>query len=350
MRYLVLRNAIIFGSENYSPVDILIKNGKIVDIAPKILRPNTDSQIFDVEGKYIIPSFIDACSMFNTYSHDNLNNYIEMDIIKGISSWIAQESIQNIINSKIEATQSILNYGYHFTLKNLRINDTSHIRQLKTLYGIPTIFFQCKIDDINEFPKYIEIAQHYDLMLIINLASETIADMETMSTIINKLKSARCITMISNIRYKEEYEIIRNAANDNFHLHFNIADSESAALTDIGHDIINILLNNERASVMFKEYNIIQAFPNVLSKLISLDTEHILKQQQIKDYIVDRPSSILGLRPEKSNIALGCDGDLCVFDEKNNQIDALIINGKVIFDKNTEFSTVKGDFLFRRIL
>jgi len=58
---LLIQNGTLYTMESKSPVqaDLLIHNGKIAKVAPRI-TPDTNTEIIDVQGMQVYPGFIDA--------------------------------------------------------------------------------------------------------------------------------------------------------------------------------------------------------------------------------------------------------------------------------------------------
>lgn len=148
---LAIVNGKIYLNGGFLKGNLYIKDGIISSISQDVLEAK---QIYDAEGNYVLPGFIDPHVHFNlrvgggrassddfhngsiTAAHGGITTYIDfLDPVKNIS-----ELRRAYSKRMLDARDSVIDYGFHSTIANFQEEEKGFIKEIKDL-GMCSIKF-----------------------------------------------------------------------------------------------------------------------------------------------------------------------------------------------------------------
>jgi len=138
----IIKNGLIVTGDQVFPGDLLIKNGKVVEIGTGFTKISKD--ILDAKGKYVLPGGIDAAvhfnqDRFNTTTTDDFESGTKAAAMGGTTTVLSYALSQKSYYKKgLEAWlrksegKSAVDYGFHLVLTNYNersLNDIPAIMQ-----------------------------------------------------------------------------------------------------------------------------------------------------------------------------------------------------------------------------
>lgn len=147
----IIHNGIVVDSEKLSPLDILIEDGKITKLLPRVDKAELEAdEIIDAKGMYILPGLIDAhlhpvyADRIDTISKASLRSGITCLIpyIGAVSAWGQNSGLKEAILSYIEEGEknSVLDFSIHCTLTQNSIQEAK--TAISELFDLGVISFK----------------------------------------------------------------------------------------------------------------------------------------------------------------------------------------------------------------
>lgn len=207
---MLLINAKVLGKEGLQ--QILIKNGKIVEIEPEITA-NRDSE-FDCKGNYVVPGMIDLHVHMRTPGFTHKEDFVtgsKACARGGITTFIDMPNTNPMtidsfglkVKRELAAENSIVNYGFHFGGSS-----DDNAEEIKKAEGV----LSTKIF-LNESTgkMLIEEDNVVDRLVGASRAFTVHAEGDKVATAIEIAKRNNKMVYLAHISQKSEIEVIREA-------------------------------------------------------------------------------------------------------------------------------------------
>lgn len=358
MRYFLIKNCKIANRQETN-LDILIAKNKIIAIGNGIARPSVDTNIFDAQGYLVTPGFIDICSPFLSLNNtEEIRRLIHDDVAGGYTTWIGFESATKMTQTLSRLGKQelrTLNYSLHFDADQFKHGDLNKMKSLSATYGLPSMRYT--ISDLqtaqnDRIDLYLATAAKNKMLLIFSLSHNgNIAEIPSaLELICKKINNTKCKTLFANVRYVEEIEMINRLRTDN-------DTYAQICLAPHIHPIGNLNPIDDRLmGTMLRENKWICAdiiipdmpAPQRIAQSFDICKKYNITEEEITEYMTTRKCRIVGLTPEKGQIIVGGDADICII--KNGKIRAVVQNGKLTYDNGIIHENISGLQAFRRII
>lgn len=387
MRYQIIRNCRIAGQDEDSVRDILIINNKIVHIGEHLLPPSIDTEVYDANGKFALPTSVDTASPFGSLDIDSLDDLVTDCLASGITTWLADEvttSIPSEMKRSASLASFLANYGFHFRLESLRFFDSSKVESTALTYGITTAYAKLSTASptrFDRFDQYLELAQRHGLTIVFDIVDSGNTDehMYAFSTFAEKLTAEFVGKIIfTNVRYDEEMKILANLRQhiDVYAgLTFDPLSDDLSSLSEFtAASVAAHLRYNDwcyataRTNCDTAEYRKFVTY-NRLPIIAAMPDGDPLSPKELAEMTSTRQCCIFDLAPEKGRIAIGADADICIWDNSAvhqeiislpngrartvklcGQIDAVFLNGQMAYNVDGSNGKTEGMPVYRRIL
>jgi dihydroorotase len=142
-RKILIKNARLVNEGHTTESDIYIEEGRIVKIAPNLSQRDSDTQIIDAAGSYVLPGIIDDQVHFRepglTHKGD-IYSESRAAIAGGITSFIEQPNTKPAATSiekleakyRIASEKSFANYAFNIGGTN---DNLEELKKVESLYG-----------------------------------------------------------------------------------------------------------------------------------------------------------------------------------------------------------------------
>ncbi|WP_282037155.1 amidohydrolase family protein [Saccharicrinis aurantiacus] len=238
MNYLLLKNGFVVSPHSIKKEDILVGGNKILEIAPNLKRPTSETPVIDASDKYIMPGIIDINRSFLEFikcqsDTEEILRLNQAQMYNGTTMMIdsiednpKKDYQKNIEAAKKRGSQNSIDFSFHLKFNKLKnittdIIDNSYLHEgissltinIGSLYAVSEEVIQNILSGI----------LNNDLLLVCDLSinhnkeeksSElystiTIEDhFQTLNMLINVGVSYGCSIMFTNILFVEEYNLI----------------------------------------------------------------------------------------------------------------------------------------------
>lgn len=372
MRYFLIKDCRIAGQSDKKR-DILIANDKIIAIGNGLARPTIDTEEIDANENLVIPGLVKIDSHFTEInSRDEMMSAVEEDIRTGHTTWIAPAptaDMADMLTKYAFQMVSTLNYSLQFSVDHFKHGDLNKIRTMASLNGMPTMHYTLvtpQAADNERLEMYIDTADKNGLAIMIEVVKgceNADTHLSALDSICRKLDNTQCRVFFINIRYKEEIEIFNRLRETNKNITaqicFNPMQTGNGGLSEFSaEEFMNLLRRNDwlcgnvvvpdmpmpKGEVKVEEGEVIGDFV----------TKTGMTEVEASEYFTTRPCRILGMTPEKGQIKVGSDADLCIIDNskpRGQNIMAVIMSGRAVFRDNEIIrNNIKGQQAFRRFV
>lgn len=377
-------------------MDILIANNKIVDIGKNFSRPTIDCEEIDANGRLVVPGFVDVCSSFiNTAYNERLAAKVYEDISAGFTTWIGDEDPSDAIERLEQLSHQdphTLNYGLHFNINAFHHGDLNKIKNNAEISGMPTLHYLMKEpkDAFNDrLDLYLATAAKNNMLVMveINMHCHVEEHLRAINHFCRKIDGTGCRVMFVNVRFTEEFDVIsksRGGNNDVYvHLLYSPMEQIVPGLTTIDHNTFvellrqNIWISGDIADLpgggeaSYETVGEREKFSRKhrVAILGSLCQKERLTIEEMVEYVTERKCKLLGMWPEKGQVAVGADADLCLVNdnikqlislesgedkmmvELHNNVEIVIMSGSIVYDNGElKLNNIQGKQVFRRFV
>ncbi len=360
MKYFLIKNCKIIERQEQL-LDILIANNKIIAIGRLIARPSVDTPIFDAKGKLAVPGFVNICSPFLSLNNtEDIRRLIHEDVAGGFTTWVGFESASQM-NTTLQRLNKqelrTLNYSLHFDADQFKHGDINKMKTLSSLQGLPSMRYTLSsltAAHNDRLDIYLTIAAQNNMLIMFALTDFDVAaeKIEAIETICNKINKIKCRTLFTNVKYNEEIDIISKLRCDNdtyAQICYTIpTDTQNNnGLTPIAEtQLITLLRKNEWICA-----DIIMPNTPTNERIIhsyEICSRNNINEDELIQFMTTRKCKIIGLTPEKGQIKVGSDADICIISK--GQIAAVVQNGRITYDNGIQHENISGRQVFRRLI
>lgn len=394
MRYVLIKRCRIVGVMEKN-MDILIANNKIVEIGKNISRPTIDCEEIDAEGRMAVPGFVDICSSFiNTVYNEKLAAKVYEDLSAGFTTWIGDVSPSNAVERLAQLSfqdPHTLNFSLHYNINAFHHGDLNKIKNTSEINGMPTLHYlmdEPKAAFNDRLDLYLATAAKNNMLLMveINMHCHIEEHIRALNHFCKRIDGTGCRVMFVNVRYSEEFDVISKARGNNdvyVHLLYSPIIRNNYGLTEIEHNVFVELLRQNtwisgdiddlpgEGETSYDGSGVREKFSRKhrVAVLGSLCEKDKLTVEEMVEYMTERKCRLLGLWPEKGQIAVGSDADICLVNdnkhdmislesggekvvlELHNSVDYVLMSGRIVYDKGElRLNNIQGKQVFRRYI
>jgi len=358
MRYFLIKNCKLVERQNQIN-DILIANNKIIAIGNEFIRPTIGTETIDANGHLAIPGLINICSNFLSLKDtEELRRQIHNDVAAGFTTWIGfenasqmNETLQRLNKQELRT----LNYSVHFDADQFKHGDLNKMKALSTIHGIPSMRYT--INEETAYSDRIEIylttAAKNGMLIIFDISSNqtTKERIDELKIICEKISNVKCKTLFTNILSIEEVDIISQLrttctayAQISVPPIANVSDNN---FTPITQQYMGTLLRENdwicadiKATANTKREQVVQIF--------DLCKRNNISEEEMIEFFIRRKCKFAGLSPEKGEIKIGSDADICIIN--NGVIEQVVQNGFLTYNNGIIHNNISGKQIYRRIM
>jgi dihydropyrimidinase len=345
MRYILLQNGLIVQPHRVLRGDILIGNNRIMQIGQHLLEPNPETEVIDVQQKYILPGLIHFRSPFlkNDENSPVSTIYIAlshgstflMDVLKITKLDSFKETIEKARNN---SQPIITDFSLHIdasSANTLNAEELNHcfIKEGATSFTLKWKHIHQLID--GKLKHLLGFIASNKLLLICETgtikSSTLIGNSDFFASYLKLLNSALQVlreegaqVLITDVASKEELDLIfnNNASADNIFAAINLIDTSAGipgALTkeqllELGKHP-NIVLDPPLLQPPGESHHFIE------NKTMYSFLQHITGGESVKqkslvtlcNMYATRPAKLLGVYPQKGSLEPGSDADLIIW-------------------------------------
>ena len=172
MHYLLIRNAKLAElPPEQSLTSILVCGGRIVGIGQNIQHPLTDTDTVDAAGRYVIPALLGLSRP--------RPQRVDPDVIQELNFENATAGIVTIMTVSADVEDNIaemeslpaplLNYAFHFPLRQVVLDDARKLRRIMLIHGVATAilrFGEERKAEVSTLEPNISAARELGLMVL----------------------------------------------------------------------------------------------------------------------------------------------------------------------------------------
>ncbi|WP_139470883.1 metal-dependent hydrolase [Campylobacter armoricus] len=369
---MIIKNAKIYGEQK---LDLKIEDGKITQIANDL---NDDEQIIDIEGKTLLPSFIDlnVSLLDNEFSIDKLYNLEKACLRGGVGTIVLKDSLEantqgyalyfdklksldiNILPTinVLDKTGKLKNIATLIDLgaEGLELSSTlgaNYLRQCMQYASMKSspIFLKCFDESFDDHGVMNDSKMSFELGLIGISDIAEISEVAKMKELVEFYGNNACFGALGIIK---SFELLENHQSE-ISIHHLIKDENACenfntyakilpplrSKNELSH-LMRMLQNgnitfltslhtpSSRKDLAFDEADFgINAIAMYMSLCFNLVKEGFLTWKELCDFTSYNQAQFLGLN--KGKIEIGYDADLVVFDENTSY------NGKDLYKNDT---------------
>lgn len=353
--------------------DILIANDKIIAIGNGLARPTIDTEELDAKENIVIPGLVKVNSHFTSIKgKDEMMKAVENDIRTGHTTWIAPaptSDMADMLTKYAFQMVSTLNYSLQFSVDQFKHGDINKIKTMSGLNGMPTMHYTLvtpQAADNERIEMYIDTAVKNDLAIMVEVVmgcNNTDTHLSALDSMCRRLDNTQCRMFFINIRYKEEIEIINRLRETNKRVYaqvcYNPLQNGDSILSEFSDkEFMSLLRENDWICG-----DVFVPASHTPEDGIRIETGEIIGEfvykvgmtgEEASEYFITRACRILGMAPEKGQVKVGSDADLCIVDNskpRGQNIMAVIMSGRAVFRDNEIIrNNIKGQQAFRRFV
>lgn len=394
MRYLLIRNAKLAElPPEQSPTSILVCGGRIVGMGPDILHPLTDTDCVDAAGRYVIPALLGLSrprpQRVDTDAIRDLN--FENATTGIVTIMTVSPDVEENIAEMAALSAPLLNYAFHFPLRQVVADDARQLRRVMLIHGVATAivrFGEERKADVAALEPNISAARKLGLRVLYDLRGlvdpiERLAKLECLCDVLagdagNRayvvgVERADELRLMEGLRGKCDLAV--HLCFDPFGTHASdggVLSSEDVAATlrDGGWCSLGLAYSagkalKERWPDMTPEI----IARNKLPLLNALPLRRPLSVAELAEFVMARPARFVGLGPSLGTVGVGMSANLIIWDPTvadvaklaapgggvqevplSGRVDYVIMNGQVIVGERFLPQKVCGVHSYARIV
>ena len=394
MRYLVIRNIRLASLPPDQPhTSVLVCGDRIVGIGNNLQHPLIDTESIDGEGRYVIPSLIDVCKVQpDKFNADVCKTLNFENVTAGVTTimTVASDVEENIADMQ-GAQFKMLNYAFHFPLRQVTEANKKRFRRLMIMEGIATAivrFGDERHADVETMRGNIETAKELGLMVLYDFRSvpdsvERLAKLECLAEVLAKVGG--CKAYILGIETTDELGVvkkIRERCDAKAHICLNPFLPPDPMLNRMTPEVIANTLRHEEWATLGLAYSasrvLKECWPdtapeivsrNKLSIINSISLREPLSVSELSEFVVERPAKFTGLRVPLASVSEGMSANLIIWNPDtledvtiappgvnavhlrlSGRIDYVIMNGQVVMGDKFIPKRVCGGKQYARIV
>lgn len=390
MRYLLIRNIRLPNlPPTQRPVSLLTCGGRIVGMGTDMQYPLTDTTNIDADGCYVLPALMDFCRVpppgLDAVAIGNLNFENAAAGVVSVLT-VARDVDENIADFK-SIKVPLLNYAYHFPLRQLTEGRAKELRHKMLHHGIATAavrFADDAKDDVGTFAPNVAVARW--------LGVRVLYDFRGVAGRVERLAKLKCLAEIlradrANMAYvvgvetRDELgvlEELRDRCDVAAHICYDPLSIAAGAAPRFRPEEIAQVLRREAWCSLGLAFGVggamRQAWPdttreilfrNKLPLLCAMPLGSPLLLSELVEFAMRRPAAFVGLHPPLGEVAPGRSANLIVWnpDAADNfsvgvpaevrltgRVEYVIMNGEVVVGKKFIPEKVHGEHLYARIV
>ena len=366
--------------------DILIENGKIVEIGKNIVAP-LDAEIIDAEGKFIFPGFIDAHTHLGLWEDgmgfegadgneetdpitpqlnpiDGINpmdNTFKEAVQGGITSVCTTPGSANVMGGQCIAIKTHGRRIDKMVIKNPVASKIAFGENPKSCYGRDEKMPQTRMaiasllrENLKKAEEYLEemelYMEHED-----HDKPEYDIRMESLLPVLRgeipfKVHAHRADDMFTAIRIAKEFDIkltldhcteghliVEDLVEEGYPVVVgpSLSERSKIELRNLTFDTAGILSNAGIDVSLMTDHPVIPV--QYLPMCAGIAVKHGMKKENAFEAITINPAKTLGIEDRVGSIEIGKDADIVIWDECPLEIQSnvlyTIINGKIVYKK-----------------
>ncbi len=395
MRYLLIRNAKIPQGANPEELcSVLIADGRIVGMGPDIQHPLTDTVDIDANGRYVLPALVSLCKARPAHvDEDHILNLNFENATAGITSIVTVSAdIEDNINDMAHMEAPLLNYAYHFPIRQIVLSNARNIRRVMLLHGVSTAVVRfgddADEDSIPQIYSHVTAARVLGIRVLFDIRG--VVERNSRMAILQDLcrflrQDVNNRAYIVGVEYEDEFEVvkrIRGCCNLSVHLSFDPFAHDGGPSEKISpQSTVDALRDGDWCSLGLAysaEKALKERWPDMTPEIVSrnklpllnaIDVEERLTPAELAEFVMARPASLLGLVPNVGNVREGCLANFIIWNHDlpddarfavpsgvvkdvkfRGQIDYVVMNGNVILGQKFMPEAVCGRHMYSRIV
>lgn len=395
MHYLLIRNAKIPQSiDSEELCSVLIADGRIVGMGRDIQHPLTDTVDLDANGRYVLPSLVSLCKPrpINVDDDHILNLNFENSTAGITSIMTVSADIEDNINDLAHVDVPLLNYAYHFPIRQVSLSNGRNLRRVMLLHGVSTAIARLGDDvdekNLSQIFSHITAARVLGLRVLFDLRGVVDRDsrLATLQELCRFLRQdVNNRAYIVGVEYEDELEIVKRISgccNLSVHLSFDPFAHDGGLSDKISpQSTANALRDGEWCSLGLAysaEKALKERWPDMTPEIVSrnklpllnaIDVDQRFSPAELADFVMTRPATLLGLSPNVGVVREGALANLIIWDHDlvddarfavpcgevkdvnfRGQIDYVVMNGNVILGQKFMPEAVCGRHIYSRIV
>ncbi len=394
MRYLLIRNTRLANlPPDQKPTSVLLCDDRIVGIGANLQHPLIDTDTIDADGLYTIPAIVDLCKpQPERFTPDHCKSLNFENITAGVTSimTLSKDIEENIADFQM-ANCKLLNYAFHFPLRQVTEANQRHFRRLMITHGIATAMLRFGDDanaDVANLQQNIDVARALNLMVLYDFRSlpdplDRLVHLQTLADLLRENPTNRAF--ILGVETERELQVIcelRKTVDAKAQLCLNPFDPPTPDVPRLSHDQIADTLRSARWSSLGLGFSASRAVKegwpdtaleivsrNRLSLINSLASSRPLTPAELAEFVIERPASFVGLRNPMANVSEGMSANLILWnadfhDEAtiappgsepvhlkfSGHIDYVIMNGQLVMGERLIPKRICGTPLYARLV
>jgi imidazolonepropionase-like amidohydrolase len=366
--------------------DILIENGKIIEIGKKIVAP-LDAEIIDAQGKFIFPGFIDAHTHLGLWEDgmgfegadgneetdpitpqlnpiDGINpmdNTFKEAVQGGITSVCTTPGSANVMGGQCIAIKTHGRRIDKMVIKNPVASKIAFGENPKSCYGKDEKTPQTRMaiasllrENLKKAEEYLEemelYMEHED-----NDKPEYDIRMESLLPVLKgeipfKVHAHRADDIFTAIRIAKEFDIkltldhcteghliVEELVEEGYPVVVgpSLSERSKIELRNLTFDTAGILSNAGVNVSLMTDHPVVPV--QYLPMCAGIAVKHGMQKDKAFESITINPAKILGIEDRVGSIEVGKDGDIVIWDgcplEIQSNVLFTIINGKIVYKK-----------------
>ncbi|MDG5798764.1 amidohydrolase family protein [Marinilabiliaceae bacterium ANBcel2] len=391
MKYCILKNGKVVTEKGIVKKDILIGNGKILEVGNniKISYPSVKKQ--NLQGFYILPGLIHYNCPFLRRNTAKASSSVYDSISQGATCLFDTLRAKGLSDTAVFKQLPLFNnaipagsYALHLSAETCNNMKYQMFKKLVIMHGLSSCALRWKTIEKFIKGKFKKVAaRSAEMDMLILCKTEAIKDagmienytyfksyLKKLTAIIEQVRKYNTTILFSGITTKDEVTTILNSKYSKVYIAVTIPENETKSTTILNkNDIFDRLYKNPAILLsppqLSQEEN---SFLNLLNNCNQksfltkyITYKNINEQQLIKvcDMYATRMAKLLGLYPGKGLIAPGADADFIVWDPSlthkpttssllRQDIHSLILNGTVVLKDNLVLpEDISGRYYFR---
>lgn len=250
---MLIKNAFVIFKDKIAKTDVLVKNGRIVDIGDDL----TGDDVLDLEGKYLAPGFIDIHN-HGGYGYDYMDNTVEA--FENILRFHSDNGITSAVASTVTAPRETVEKTIAVA-REVAMKEGAHAKLLGVHLEGPYLSFQNKGAHA---PAYLKVPAQDDYQYILDNA-----DIVRQLTLSPELDGSVELT-----QKLVEKGVVVSLGHDNAILPeiLPVVNAGASNLTHIFCAMSMVVMKNNKRYVGLREYGLID---DTLTAEVIADNHHI---------------------------------------------------------------------------
>lgn len=394
MHYLLIRNAKLAElPPEQSPTSILVCGGRVVGIGQNIQHPLTDTDTVDAAGRYAIPALLGLSRPRPPR--------VDPDVVRDLNFENATAGIVTIMTVSADVEDNIaemeslhaplLNYAFHFPLRQVVSDNVRKLRRTMLLHGVATAIFRFGEErkaDVSTLKPNISAARELGLMVLYDLRGvvdplERLAKLECLCEVLARdaanrayvvgVERAEELSLMERLR--EKCDVAAHLCFDPFGAHApdgGTLTSEEAVAALRGGSWCSLGLAYSASKALKERWP--DMTPEIVSRnklplLNALPLRRPLSVAELTEFVMARPARFVGLGPSLGTVGVGMSANFIVWDPAvadvarlaapgggvrevplSGRVDYVIMNGQVVVGEKFLPQKVCGVHSYARIV